>query len=113
MLDIVGRLQLPVHHMVVLHVHECSVRIRFGIAVTVSASAEFVFILVNLFQRSFQILDVLLQLFFSFTTSGYKFKFCFFCFPPQLFQNLFYMLFLHFLMPERFHFIPVDYFAHK
>lgn len=76
-LYIVGRFQLSVEHVVILHVHECGIRIRLGIAVAFSTLMQLPLILPDFLKCCFQIFDILLQLIFSASATGNKFNFFF------------------------------------
>ena len=74
MLNIAGRLQLSVHHMIILHMHESCIIVGLGITVSHTAFVDFQLVFPDLFKRSFQILDISLQLFFSVPSPTDEFK---------------------------------------
>ena len=48
MLEIVAGLELSVHHVIVFHVHERSIRIRLGVAVPLPAGMQLCLVLFQL-----------------------------------------------------------------
>lgn len=74
MLYIKCRFELSVHHMIILHMHESCIIVGFGITVSHTAFVDLQLVFPDLFKRSFQILDISLQLFFSVPSPTDEFK---------------------------------------